>query len=612
MQIQAWDRIGANPQVIEFISHGIDIPINVCEPFHLPNHNLNSFKQKQFLKEEIKRLIKLKYIKKCETKPRFISPIGCVAKKGKDKFRLIHDLRHLNGHCETVKFKQEDIRTVEQIIQPGDYLTSVDLKDGFYHFKIRENCQEFLSFEFEGNFYSFKVLCFGFCLSPYFFYKCLRPVVTYLRSLDVRLVLYVDDFLICAKETFIRDSTDTVIHTLEDLGLHVNLEKSILEPSQTIQYLGYKIDTQGDFPVISATKERVYTIKRLLKQLLIKRSCSARLLARCAGLCVSTAWVVSPGKLFLRNIYNLLGKRNNWYDSLQITEPAILELKWWLANIDDFNAKTIKPNPITVSFEVDASSLGWGANLGEKFAKGDFNNQLSQASSNFRELTAILCAILAFRKELINEHVLIFSDNSTAVAYVNNKGGPVLDLTNIAIQIWEEAERLGLSISCRHLAGLSNVTADTLSRSPDRHNWMLNPRIFQILEDKWGPHTVDRFATCQNTQTVRFNSLFWDVGTEAVDAFAQNWWGENNYINPPWALLPKIVEKIIVEKATATVIAPFFPAQTWFHQLRHLSVSPPFKLPQHKNTLIRLGSMAEPRRNPKWQVLAWRVCGRQI
>ena len=607
----AWSRIGAGAQVLEFVNQGIELPVRHCTSFHISNHRLQNIRQKQFLREEIKRLVSLKYVKLCDKKPRYISPIGCVAKKGKDKFRLIHDLRHLNSQCEKYTFKQEDIRAVEKVIKPDDCLTSVDLKDGFYHFKIKEDCQEFLSFEFEGAFYSFKVLCFGFCLSPFFFYKCLRPVVAYLRSLDIRLVLYVDDFLICAEQALIRDHTDLVIHTLEDLGLHVNFEKSVLSPTKNIKYLGYNINTQSEYPVISATKERVYTIKRLLKQLLFKKECSARLLARCAGLCVSTAWVVSPGKLFLRNIYNLLKQKETWSDNLKLNEPAILELNWWLENIDRFNAKTVKPNPVTVSFEVDASHLGWGANLGEKLAKGDFDSRLSKASSNYRELTAILNAILTFTVELRHQHVLIFSDNSTAIAYVRNKGGPVIDLNKVAIKIWEEADRIGLSISCRHLAGRNNITADALSRSPDRHSWMLNPCIFQILEHRWGPHTVDRFATFQNAQTVRFNSLFWDVGTEGVDAFTQVWAGENNYINPPWALLPRIIEKIIADGAMATVIAPRFPAQTWFHKLRHLAVDLPLRLPRHKNTVISQGAQSEPQKNPKWQLLAWRVCGRQ-
>ena len=120
-------------------------------------------------------------------------------------------------------------------------------------------------------YYSFTVLCFGFSLSPYFFYKCLRPVVAYLRSLDIRLVLYVDDFLVCANRASITDHTDTVLHTLQDLGLKVNFEKSVLKPSQNIDYLGYNIDTSSEYPHISAKQERVQKIKRLIKQLIYKK-----------------------------------------------------------------------------------------------------------------------------------------------------------------------------------------------------------------------------------------------------------------------------------------------------------------------------------------------------
>ena len=158
--------------------------------------------------------------------------------------------------------------------------------------------------------YSFKVLCFGLCHSPYKFYKCHRPVVSYLRSLDKNCIIC-GRLLSLRQKSTIRDHTDTVIHTLEDLGLHVNFEKSVLEPTQRITYLGYTVTTEGEYPSISATRERVCTIKRLIKNLLNKKSCSARMLARCAGLCVSTAWVVSPGKLYLRHIYHLLALRNS-------------------------------------------------------------------------------------------------------------------------------------------------------------------------------------------------------------------------------------------------------------------------------------------------------------
>ena len=326
---------------------------------------------------------------------------------------------------------------------------------------------------------------------------------------------------------------------------------------------------------------------------------------------MSTAWVVATGKLYLRNIYRLIAKRLSWSDILHLDNAASIELNWWLKNIDKFNEKIIKPNPVTVAFEVDASASGWGAVLGECKAKGDYNEYLSKQSSNYRELTAILLAILAFKHKLKNQHVLVFSDNSTAVAYVNNKGGPYIDLNNIAIKIWTEADRLGLSISCRHLAGARNVQADTLSRTPDRHSWMLHPGLFQMLEDYWGPHTIDRFATFENTQLPRYNSLFWDVGTEAIDAFAQSWSGENNFVNAPWALLPRILEKLSVERADATVIVPQFKAQPWFQRLRQMATCPPINLPVNRRTLVNRGVQPEPLKNPLWRVQAWRISGRK-
>ena len=50
-----------------------------------------------------------------------------------------------------------------------------------------------------------------------------------------------------------------------------------------------------------------------------------------------------------------------------------------------------------------------------------------------------------------------------------------------------------------------------------------------MLEATWGPHTVDKFATPYNAQVKRFNSHYPCPGSEAVDAFPVNWFGENNW-----------------------------------------------------------------------------------
>ena len=126
--------------------------------------------------------------------------------------------------------------------------------------------------------------------------------MTYLRSLGIRLNLYVDDFLIAAALARFRDHTDLVIDTLLDLGLRVNFEKSELEGARTIEYLGYLLDSSGNFPIIKISHKRVLRLKRQIRAVLKKGFVPVRTLAKSAGLCISTAFAVSPGKLFLNMI----------------------------------------------------------------------------------------------------------------------------------------------------------------------------------------------------------------------------------------------------------------------------------------------------------------------
>ena len=78
-----------------------------------------------------------------------------------------------------------------------------------------------------------------------------------------------------------------------------------------------------------------------------------------------------------------------------------------------------------------------------------------------------------------------------------------------------------------------NKIADYLSHLVDYDNWMLNPEISCTLNVKWGPHTINRFANSVNAQLVRYNSRYWEPGTEAVDAFTCSWADDNNWLCPP-------------------------------------------------------------------------------
>jgi hypothetical protein len=101
-----------------------------------------------------------------------------------------------------------------------------------------------------------------------------------------------------------------------------------------------------------------------------------------------------------------------------------------------------------------------------------------------------------------------------------------------------------MQLDARYLAGKKNISADALSRLESPYDWKLHPVVFQQIENRFGPHTVDRFAAFHNRQLPRYNSRFCDPETEGVDAFSQNWSKENNFINAPFRLLPIILKKL--------------------------------------------------------------------
>ena len=99
-----------------------------------------------------------------------------------------------------------------------------------------------------------------------------------------------------------------------------------------------------------------------------------------------------------------------------------------------------------------------------------------------------------------------------------------------------------------------NELADYINQIRDFDDWMINPCLFQFLEHKWGPHTVDYFAGEHNSQTPRFYSGFWCPGSEAVDVFTVNWDGEMYWLVPPLHLVSRALCHARAYKARGTLV----------------------------------------------------------
>ncbi len=611
---EEWENINPSAAVLRWIKEGVRLPfVQVPEAFDLPNRQL-SHKECVFVDNEIASLLQSGAIRHSTVKPVCISPVWCVPKKNKT-FRLIVDLRQLNKCCPCPPFQYEGITTVLQSVQPQDHLVTIDLKNGYQHLSIHPDFHQYLGIRWRGRYYVYQVLPFGLAVSPYYFCKCIRQVIKYLRSIEVRISAYVDDFIQAAPPLDIVAERDLVVGVLAKLGFYINVGKSSLDPAPVKVHIGYKIDTVKEEGKvwISIPAPRIQRLRHDINRLLRKDCVSARALARVAGQCVAMSTAIIPAKLLLRNLYRLLRTRSSWQEILTIDQGTRCDLQWWTSALSFWNGAAAPTQQVDIQVTSDASSTAWGGHCGNSDAQGFWTPRVTHQSSNYRELLAIYMCQLTFLDTLKHKSVQFLTDNVTAVAYVNFQGGPSPELTQLARAIWATALENDMTICAKHLAGSQNGRADGLSRLSPIYEWRLHPRLWRYLDSIWGPHTIDRFASVATTQLPRYNSLYQDPLTEGVDALAQsNWNRENNYVACPFRLIPRVLEVIQHQRAEATILAPWWPSQPWFARLSRLATAPPIRIPNTFQSFKPLGALPEPLRNSRWRIYAWRVSGRIV
>jgi hypothetical protein len=66
-------------------------------------------------------------------------------------------------------------------------------------------------------------------------------------------------------------------------------------------------------------------------------------------------------------------------------------------------------------------------------------------------------------------------------------------------RLWYLLDTNDIHIRPRYIRSAADIWADTLCRELDTKDLQLNPRLFAHLQARWGPHTIDRFASMLNT-----------------------------------------------------------------------------------------------------------------
>ena len=173
-------------------------------------------------------------------------------------------------------------------------------------------------------------------------------------------------------------------------------------------------------------------------------------------------------------------------------------------------------------------------------------------------------------------HVLITTDNTTVVAYINKQGGTHSHfLLRLVVDLFLWLQTQDITLRARHIPGCLNVIADRLSRpnQPIMTEWSLHPEVVNLIFRLWGTPVVDRFATVHNTHLPQFMALVPEPRALAIVALSQDWQGRSMYMFPAFLLLNKVIQKLRTNQTGKVIlITPWWPSQPWFPHLLRLSV----------------------------------------
>ena len=241
----------------------------------------------------------------------------------------------LNLYLATASFKMETPETIRLSLQKGDWVTSLDFSDAYFHIPISQRSRKFLRFHLNGQTYQLTALPFGLSTAPLEFTKVAKKVKLMAQARGIQIHQYLDDWLLRAPcpETCER-------HT-----------QKLLDPCRNLGWM---------------------TLSQKINLLLGQETCSVRQFISLIGLLTATEKQVVSGYLHMRPI--LWHLKKHWHVP-EVLEKVIplpkslhVHLKWWL----DPN-KVLKGQPLhpyALQLFTDASNEGWGAHLGDCTAKG--------------------------------------------------------------------------------------------------------------------------------------------------------------------------------------------------------------------------------------------------
>ena len=202
-------------------------------------------------------------------------------------------------------------------------------------------------------------------------------------------------------------------------------------------------------------------------------------------------------------------------------QQMIQHEKWWLDPQNLLQGELLHPREHKKLIFTDSSNVGWGAHLDQDSTGRPWPPSEKHLHINLLEMKAVLLALQFLKMDCKNNQVLITSDNTSVVAYINKQGGTrSAKLCALMWRILTWCHKNNVTLRARHVPGSLSVIVDGLSRRNQIQSteWFLSPQIFKQISKLWESPQVDLFATSLNKNFLSITLFTLKSGLTRIEA----------------------------------------------------------------------------------------------
>ena len=615
-----WKSI-ATPTVQRWIEDGIRLIWEVEGPPARSMRTRNGKGATMFagwLRDELKTFEAEGVVRRVDIRPNNVMPIN-VLEKQKGGFRFLLDCRDVNDSLKPYKFKMETIARSRSVFERGAWMTTLDLKSGYYHARVNDLFTTYLGFEFEGQYYEHVALPMGLRSSASAFSKIVRQLVLQWRAQGIVLAHYLDDLATVGWQNrphsreATEEATAIMINDLEAYGFLINKAKSHIVPLQRIEFLGFVIDTSGARTTIAVTERRKDKAMTIINDLVDAQKTGAKVLvrdlAKFAGTVMSMSLAVGPAvHRRSRAAYAAIERRSHWNAFIDIYAYEAMELQFWQGLIPLLVPIMLIPDSIEdcnpLILRVDASATAMGAWLAEHDAAatgGAAYEALRSAcseeaaaslaasgtaaiawemmlphvalkpdgtptASTYREVWGVLHALRSLAERAQDRALIVFCDNQAAETILT-KGSSLLYINELVVEVHELLARRGITAEFRWQPREDMEAADRISKWDGE--WRLSAAAmtrlrgfydieFDVFASETAHHGLPYFGPAASPS----------CDLEHVDAFARAWPRKGCLVFPPPRLIDRAITHMRASKAKGVLIVPEMINQSWSQRVQ--------------------------------------------